>query len=139
MRSQAGRRYGKSRRLRPRGFYYVFGSIAVTTPRFPFRTRAAVCDAGRLDVLHSHAWGTLLEGISAAKLAGVPAVIHTEHSNNRPATQAHHRPTRGMGNGESSRCLLGRGGGQDDEHRQLSEGENPWSSPTASTLNSFDA
>ena len=34
----------------------------------------------QIDVLHSHSWGTLLEGIFASKLAGVPAAIHTEHS-----------------------------------------------------------
>jgi sugar transferase (PEP-CTERM/EpsH1 system associated) len=33
----------------------------------------------RPDVLHTHAWGTLLEGIVAARLARVPVVVHGEH------------------------------------------------------------
>ena len=31
------------------------------------------------DIVHTHAWGTLLEGIVAARFAKVPAVIHGEH------------------------------------------------------------
>jgi sugar transferase (PEP-CTERM/EpsH1 system associated) len=31
------------------------------------------------DVVHTHAWGTLVEGLVAAKLARVPVVIHGEH------------------------------------------------------------
>jgi sugar transferase (PEP-CTERM/EpsH1 system associated) len=30
-------------------------------------------------VVHTHAWGTLLEGLVAARMAGVPCVIHGEH------------------------------------------------------------
>jgi sugar transferase (PEP-CTERM/EpsH1 system associated) len=30
-------------------------------------------------VVHTHCWGTLVEGVTAAKLAGVPIVIHGEH------------------------------------------------------------
>jgi sugar transferase (PEP-CTERM/EpsH1 system associated) len=30
-------------------------------------------------VVHTHGWGTLLEGLTAARLAGVPVVIHGEH------------------------------------------------------------
>jgi sugar transferase (PEP-CTERM/EpsH1 system associated) len=33
----------------------------------------------RPDVVHTHGWGTLLEGMLAARLAGVPSVIHGEH------------------------------------------------------------
>lgn len=33
----------------------------------------------RPDVVHTHAWGTLCEGLIAARLAQVPAVIHGEH------------------------------------------------------------
>ncbi|MHB2147446.1 glycosyltransferase [Calditrichota bacterium LG25] len=32
-----------------------------------------------LDIVHTHSWGTLVEGITAAKLARVPIVIHGEH------------------------------------------------------------
>lgn len=33
----------------------------------------------RPHIVHTHAWGTLLEGLVAARLAGVPVVIHGEH------------------------------------------------------------
>ena len=33
----------------------------------------------RIDILHTHSWGTLVEGIIAAKLAGTPSIIHGEH------------------------------------------------------------
>ena len=33
----------------------------------------------RFDVVHTHAWGTLCEGWLAARLAGVPHVVHGEH------------------------------------------------------------
>jgi len=48
-------------------------------PTVPFRL-ARLLLRRRVEVLHSHSWGTLLEGIFAAKLARVPAVIHSEHS-----------------------------------------------------------
>jgi L-malate glycosyltransferase len=31
------------------------------------------------DIVHTHAWGTLVEGIVAARLARVPVVVHGEH------------------------------------------------------------
>jgi sugar transferase (PEP-CTERM/EpsH1 system associated) len=33
----------------------------------------------RPDVVHTHAWGTLVEGNVAARLAGVPVLVHGEH------------------------------------------------------------
>jgi sugar transferase (PEP-CTERM/EpsH1 system associated) len=33
----------------------------------------------RPDIVHTHRWGTLLEGLIAARLAGVPYVVHGEH------------------------------------------------------------
>jgi len=33
----------------------------------------------RPHIVHTHAWGTLLEGLIAARLAGVPIVVHGEH------------------------------------------------------------
>ena len=33
----------------------------------------------RPDIVHTHAWGTLLEGLVAARLARVPIVVHGEH------------------------------------------------------------
>jgi sugar transferase (PEP-CTERM/EpsH1 system associated) len=33
----------------------------------------------RPDIVHTHAWGTLCEGLVAARLAGVPRVVHGEH------------------------------------------------------------
>jgi sugar transferase (PEP-CTERM/EpsH1 system associated) len=33
----------------------------------------------RPDIVHTHAWGTLVEGLLAARMAGVPVVVHGEH------------------------------------------------------------
>jgi sugar transferase (PEP-CTERM/EpsH1 system associated) len=33
----------------------------------------------RPDIVHTHAWGTLVEGLVAARLARVPVVVHGEH------------------------------------------------------------
>ena len=33
----------------------------------------------RPDILHTHSWGTLCEGLIAARIAGVPHVVHGEH------------------------------------------------------------
>ena len=33
----------------------------------------------RPHIVHTHAWGTLIEGLIAARLAGVPIVVHGEH------------------------------------------------------------
>jgi len=33
----------------------------------------------KFDIIHTHSWGTLLEGILGARFAGVPVVIHGEH------------------------------------------------------------
>jgi sugar transferase (PEP-CTERM/EpsH1 system associated) len=33
----------------------------------------------RPDIVHTHAWGTLIEGLVAARLARVPIVVHGEH------------------------------------------------------------
>jgi len=33
----------------------------------------------RPHIIHTHSWGTLLEGVIAAKLAKIPAIIHGEH------------------------------------------------------------
>jgi sugar transferase (PEP-CTERM/EpsH1 system associated) len=33
----------------------------------------------RPDIVHTHAWGTLVEGLVAARLARVPLVVHGEH------------------------------------------------------------
>jgi sugar transferase (PEP-CTERM/EpsH1 system associated) len=37
----------------------------------------------RPDIVHTHAWGTLVEGLVAARWARVPAVIHGEHGTMR--------------------------------------------------------
>jgi sugar transferase (PEP-CTERM/EpsH1 system associated) len=33
----------------------------------------------RPDIVHTHSWGTLLEGLAAARIAGVPKFVHGEH------------------------------------------------------------
>jgi sugar transferase (PEP-CTERM/EpsH1 system associated) len=64
--------------------------VAPHVPVFELRRRAGndpklVWDLYRLftrerpHVVHTHAWGTLLEGLLAARLARVPIVVHGEH------------------------------------------------------------
>ncbi|HSF59964.1 MAG TPA: glycosyltransferase [Candidatus Binatia bacterium] len=43
----------------------------------------------RIHIAHTHGWGTLLEGMVAAKLARVPAVVHGEHGTIKDDTKAH--------------------------------------------------
>jgi sugar transferase (PEP-CTERM/EpsH1 system associated) len=43
----------------------------------------------RPDIVHTHAWGTLLEGLLAARLARVPVIVHGEHGTLQ--LRAHHR------------------------------------------------
>ena len=45
----------------------------------------------RPDIVHTHAWGTLLEGWSAARLARVPIVVHGEHGTLAAASIANTR------------------------------------------------
>ncbi len=44
----------------------------------PFKLRQIFSDY-RFDIVHTHSWNTLLEGVIAAKLAGIPMIIHQEH------------------------------------------------------------
>jgi len=44
----------------------------------PFRLAKAI-KSDDVDVVHTHGWGTFLEGLMAARLAGAKAVIHGEH------------------------------------------------------------
>jgi sugar transferase (PEP-CTERM/EpsH1 system associated) len=65
-------------------------AVSPTVPVFELNRRAGndprlVRDLYRLfrrirpDIVHTHAWGTLIEGLVAARVAGVPAVVHGEH------------------------------------------------------------
>jgi sugar transferase (PEP-CTERM/EpsH1 system associated) len=47
-------------------------------PSLPFRLAWQLW-RHRIDVLHTHSWGTLMEGVIAAKLARTPVVVHGEH------------------------------------------------------------
>jgi len=47
-------------------------------PKLPFRIRN-ILKKEEIDIVHTHSWGTLLEGILGAKLAHVPVIIHGEH------------------------------------------------------------
>jgi sugar transferase (PEP-CTERM/EpsH1 system associated) len=47
-------------------------------PTLPFRL-AWLLRRRRIDILHTHSWGTLVEGVLAAKMAGTPLVVHGEH------------------------------------------------------------
>jgi len=46
--------------------------------RLPFRL-AKVFKRERIDIVHSNNWGTMLECVLAAKLAGIQSVVHTQH------------------------------------------------------------
>ncbi len=47
-------------------------------PLLPFKV-AKILRSRKIDILHTHAWGTLVEGILGAKLARTPVIIHGEH------------------------------------------------------------
>ena len=47
-------------------------------PSLPFRLYR-LFKKWRPDIVHTHSWGTLLEGWVGARLAGVPVLIHGEH------------------------------------------------------------
>lgn len=47
-------------------------------PMLPMRI-ARLLSRQQIDILHLHNWGTLIEGVVAAKLSGTPAVVHGEH------------------------------------------------------------
>lgn len=47
-------------------------------PILPIRL-ARLLKRQRIDILHSHNWGTLIEGVVAAKLCGTAVVVHGEH------------------------------------------------------------
>lgn len=47
-------------------------------PSVIWRLARRLCQA-EPDVVHTHGWGTLVEGVLAAKLARVPIVVHGEH------------------------------------------------------------
>jgi glycosyltransferase involved in cell wall biosynthesis len=71
----------------------AMGARVVTLGRLPglrpamiLRTRKALA-ALRPDVVHTHQIATLLYGAAAAKLLGVPVVVHTEHTRELYATR----------------------------------------------------
>jgi len=47
-------------------------------PLLPLKL-ARILRRHKIDLLHTHAWGTLVEGVVAGKLAGVKKIIHGEH------------------------------------------------------------
>jgi sugar transferase (PEP-CTERM/EpsH1 system associated) len=57
----------------------------------------------RPHVVHTHAWGTLLEGLVAARAAGVPVVVHGEHGTLQ--LRAHQRWLQRMGWSAADRVL----------------------------------
>jgi sugar transferase (PEP-CTERM/EpsH1 system associated) len=57
----------------------------------------------RPDVVHTHAWGTLLEGLVAARMARVPVIVHGEHGTLQ--LKAHQRVLQRWGWGSVDRLL----------------------------------
>ena len=49
---------------------------------------AKLLNKQRPHIVHTHSWGTLLEGVIAAKLAKIPAIVHSEHGT-FPKKKAH--------------------------------------------------
>ena len=47
-------------------------------PTLPFRLAWQVRRL-QIDILHTHSWGTLVEGVAAAKIARTPMIVHGEH------------------------------------------------------------
>jgi sugar transferase (PEP-CTERM/EpsH1 system associated) len=56
----------------------VLPKRAGNDPVVPFRL-AALLRRERVDIVHCHNWGTLLESIFAARWAGIRAIVHTQH------------------------------------------------------------
>ncbi|HFE63223.1 MAG TPA: glycosyltransferase [Caldithrix sp.] len=46
--------------------------------RIPFKINR-ICRNNRIDIVHTHSWGTLIEGVMGAKMAGVPVLVHSEY------------------------------------------------------------
>lgn len=46
--------------------------------RIPFKIKS-ICQQNRINIVHTHSWGTLIEGVLGAKMAGVPVLIHSEY------------------------------------------------------------
>ena len=57
---------------------FAMGKREGNDPLLPFRL-ARLLRRWRPHVLHTHAWGTLVEGVVAGKLARVPVIVHGEH------------------------------------------------------------
>ena len=69
---------GLKRRLAPDVRLYEFNRRPGNDFGFVYQL-TRVLRRQRPDVLHTHGWGTLGEGLLAARLAGVPCVVHGEH------------------------------------------------------------
>lgn len=65
-------------RLRPEVKFFELNRKPGNDPRLIWRLYRLL-RRERPHVLHTHGWATLLEGLTAARLAGVPAVLHGEH------------------------------------------------------------
>ena len=65
-------------RLRPDVRLYEFNRREGNDPVWVLRLYSLLRRT-RPDVLHTHRWATLCEGLLAARLAGVPYVVHGEH------------------------------------------------------------
>jgi L-malate glycosyltransferase len=65
-------------RLRPEVRFFELGRRQGNDPASLIRL-VRLLKREQPEILHTHGWATLVEGIVAARLAGVPAVVHGEH------------------------------------------------------------
>lgn len=67
-----------ARRLAPHVDLFAFRRADGNDPQFILQL-LALLRRERPDIVHTHGWGTLVEGYLAARLAGVPIIVHGEH------------------------------------------------------------
>lgn len=68
----------KGRLDRSRTKVFELGKKAGNDPTLPLKI-LKVCRIWQPHILHTHAWGTMCEGIIGAKLGRIPVIVHGEH------------------------------------------------------------
>lgn len=65
-------------RIEPHVNLFHVPRLCGNDPSLPLRL-ARLCRRAKVDIVHTHLWGTLIEGALAARLARVPFIVHGEH------------------------------------------------------------